>query len=145
MKLESQAFNSQNDIPKVYTCDGEDVSPHLIWSEYPEETKSFALTCSDPDAPLGDFVHWRVANIPVMINELRENCRCPAGAVEIENDFAKTKYGGPCPPSGKHQYIFKIYALNTGKLEGLTSDNFLEQVQLHTIDSAELTGFYQRH
>jgi len=145
MKLESQAFNEQNDIPVMYTCDGDDISPHLFWSEFPVETKSFALTCIDPDAPMGDFNHWFVANIPATTVQLKDGCSCPKGAIEVENDFGKKPYGGPCPPSGKHQYIFKIYALDVAKLDGLTNENFLEEVQIHTLDSAELTGLYQRH
>ncbi len=129
----------------MYTCDGDDISPQLFWSEFPEETKSFAVSCIDPDAPMGDFNHWFVANIPVATNELKEKSGCPEGAVEVKNDFGKESYGGPCPPSGKHQYVFKVYALDVAKLEGLTSENFLQEVQLHALDSAELIGLYQRH
>ncbi|MBU0708006.1 YbhB/YbcL family Raf kinase inhibitor-like protein [Patescibacteria group bacterium] len=144
MKLTSNNFQQQEDIPNKFTCDDDDVSPHLSWDEFPEETKSFALTCIDPDAPGGGFIHWLMANIPVESTVFNENCDCPPEADEIKNDFGMNEYGGPCPPSGKHRYIFTIYALSIERLEGLNKDNFFETIKGYTLDSAELVGVYKR-
>ena len=144
MELKSNDFENSQDMPKELTCDGQDISPHLAWSGPPEGTKSFALSCIDPDAPMGDFVHWLVCNIPANVNELQKG-QDPPGT-EIRNDFGKPGYGGPCPPSGRHRYVFVVYALDAEKLDtdGMTRDNFLDNVKDHLIASAQLIGLYQR-
>lgn len=144
MKLISHSFQNNQTIPARFTCDGEDVSPHLAWSDFPPETKSFALACIDPDAPSGKFVHWLVANIPTSVTELEENSGCPAGAVEIETDFGRPGWGSPCPPSGTHRYIFTVFALSCEQLTGLTRENFVAEARKHLLDSAELIGLYER-
>ena len=103
MELKSNDFEHSKNMPSELTCDGEDVSPHLAWSGEPEGTKSFALSCFDPDAPGSGWVHWYVHDIPASVHELAKGAPVPAGAVEVTNDFGKTTYGGPCPPSGTHQ------------------------------------------
>lgn len=144
MKLISNDFKNQERIPALHTCDGKNVSPHLSWSEAPKETKSFALSCIDPDAPGGDFIHWLIHDIPANINEIAQGGPIPKGAKEIPNDFGKTSYGGPCPPSGTHRYIFIIYALKKDRLEGVTKRSFKEIVKSHSIGKAELVGLYSR-
>ncbi|MDD5342066.1 MAG: YbhB/YbcL family Raf kinase inhibitor-like protein [Patescibacteria group bacterium] len=144
MNLKSKNFEHEGNLPPTYTCDGDEISPHLAWEGFPDGTKSFALTCLDPDAPGGEFAHWLVSNIPVSTRELPENCGCPAGATEVENDYGKTSYGSPCPPSGVHHYIFTVYALDTEKLENLNRQNFVSEVNKHSLDSAELVGLYRR-
>jgi Raf kinase inhibitor-like YbhB/YbcL family protein len=144
MELMSNDFGNNEDMPKELTCDGKDVSPHLAWSEPPEGTKGFAISCIDPDAPMGDWVHWLVCNIPGNVTEL-EKGQDPPGT-EIRNDFGKPSYGGPCPPSGKHRYVFAVYALDTDKLDtsGMIKDSFVHRVKEHTIGSAQLIGLYER-
>ena len=110
MKLTSSVFKHKEKIPTKYTCDGDDVSPPLKIEEAPEGTKSFALIVDDPDAPVGTWVHWVVWNIPADTKDIAENT---APGTEGLNDFGKTPYGGPCPPSGTHRYFFKLYALDT--------------------------------
>ncbi|MFH1598167.1 MAG: YbhB/YbcL family Raf kinase inhibitor-like protein [Patescibacteria group bacterium] len=144
MILQSNDFEPDQVIPTKHTCDGEDWSPHLKWSEYPEVTKSFALSCMDPDAPTGNWVHWVMINIPVSESELEEGAEKPTGAIEIANDFGKESYGGPCPPAGTHHYVFVVYALDTDQLIDVTKDNFAAKVQEHTIAKAELIGTYSR-
>ena len=112
MKLQSKSFKNNKEIPAKYGCAGDGVSPHLNWSDFPQQTKSFALVCRDPDAPSGDFVHWMIANIPADVNEVAEGAMLIKQADNITNDFGKSEYGGPCPPSGIHRYFFIIYALN---------------------------------
>ena len=113
----SSAFKEGGAIPKDYTCDGKNVSPPLRWSDYPAGTKSFALICDDPDAPSRTWVHWVLYDLPSTTESLPERVSAdytlPNGAKQGTNDFGKTGYGGPCPPSGTHRYLFKVYALDT--------------------------------
>jgi len=143
MKLKSEDFVANSSIPSEFTCDGRNVSPHLSWEDIPEETKSFALSVTDPDAPGGTWIHWLVYDIS---NELRkiERASLPEGAKEVVNDFGKRPYGGPCPPSGTHRYFFTLYALDTEHLEGLNKRNFLDIVEKHTIEKAVIKGLYKR-
>ena len=143
MKLESKSFPKEGMIPRLYTCDGDDCSPHLIWSEFPEDSKSFALSVIDPDAPGRDFIHWLIINISAGVTEIAER-EVPEGAEQIVNDFGMKEYGGPCPPSGTHRYFFTVYALDTEKLFSINKGNFVDEVKRHTIDSAQLMGKYTR-
>lgn len=145
MRLTSNNFADGGKIPPKYTCDSESVNPHLFWENAPEGTKSFALTCLDPDAPNGEYAHWLVANIPPDVRELPETSGYPNGAVEVTNDGGQQSYIGPCPPSGEHRYIFTVYALKVERLDGLARDTFVDEVKKHALDSATLTGVYQRH
>jgi len=144
MELKSQDFTHNQSIPAVHTCDGKDVSPQLSWSGAPEGTKSFAFTCIDPDAPMGDFIHWLVYDIPVTVTGSPRGGPLPAGAKEVVNDFGKTPYGGPCPPSGTHRYFFTIYALKTENLSGMTKKNFLQKVKENQLATAQIMGLYKR-
>ena len=108
----SPAFKNGESIPRVYTCDGKDVSPPLAIGKVPPAAKSLALIVDDPDAPVGTWVHWVLWNIDPKTTEIRENS-VPSGAMQGKNDFRKNNYGGPCPPSGTHRYFFKVYALNS--------------------------------
>ncbi|MEA2035920.1 MAG: YbhB/YbcL family Raf kinase inhibitor-like protein, partial [Nanoarchaeota archaeon] len=109
MKLVSNDFNEGEDIPKEFTCQGDDFSPHLAWDDVPEGVKSFALICDDPDAPSGTWVHWLVKDIPADVKGVPQR---GVPGVQVVNDFGKEDYGGPCPPSGKHRYFFRLYALD---------------------------------
>src|SRR5205085_10030512 len=117
MKITSKAFNDGAEIPSKYTCDGENVSPPLAWDGAPDTAKSLALIVHDPDAPAGDWVHWVVFHLPPSVSELQEHVppseSLPNGAMQGRNDFKKIGYGGPCPPSGSHRYLFRLYALDT--------------------------------
>ena len=143
MKLFSPDFKHKHPIPSRFTCEGEDVSPALSWKGAPDNAKSFALTVIDPDAPGGEFIHWLVYDIPKKVNEMPWGV-IPPGAKEVENDFGKTRYGGPCPPSGEHRYVFTLYALDVERLEGVKKSNFIELVKKHAIASAELIGLYKK-
>lgn len=144
MKIISNNFNNNGDIPSKFSCQGQDIRPHLKWSDFPKETKSFAISVIDPDAPMGDFIHWLIYNIPLQTTELDEGLNVSSGTTEVTNDFGQKKYGGPCPPSGKHRYFFVVYAIDVEKLDGLNKNNFLDRVTEHTLDSAELIGLYQK-
>jgi len=150
LEMESASFANGKFIPAKYTGEGEDISPPLKWSGVPEETKSFALICDDPDAPMGTWVHWVVYDIPPEVRELQENVpdseTLDNGAVQGETDFRKIGYGGPCPPSGTHRYFFKIYAVD--KLlkigPGATKKKVLDAIKGHVLDSGQLMGRYKR-
>ena len=144
MEITSKDFKNNQAIPSIHTCDGKDISPHITWSGAPEGTKSFALTCIDPDAPTGDFIHWLAYNIPATTSEIPQGGPVPGGAREVTNDFGKKSYGGPCPPSGTHRYFFTIYALKVSDLGTVSKDDFLKKVKENQFASAEIIGLYKR-
>jgi len=143
MRLKSGNFEDGGRIPPEFTCDGRDVSPQLSWEDAPDGTKSFALSVADPDAPGGTFIHWLVHDIPDDVNGI-EKGSLPDGAKQVRNHFGRREYGGPCPPSGTHRYIFTLYALDTEHLEVANEGDFFEKVKEHTLSKAELMGLYKR-
>lgn len=143
MRLKSKDFVDNSSIPSEFTCDGRNISPQLSWEDVPEETKSFALTVTDPDAPGGMWIHWLVYGISKELRKI-ERGSLPEGAKEVENDFGKRSYGGPCPPSGTHRYFFTLYALDTERLEGLNKRNFLDKIEKHAIQKVAIKGLYKR-
>jgi len=149
--LTSPAFKDGSPIPSRYTCQGEDVSPPLKWGDVPDGTKSLALICDDPDAPMGTWVHWVIYCIPPTARELPQGVppkeTLPDGSRQGTNDFKRIGYGGPCPPPGKaHRYFFKIYALDTqiDLKPGATKKQLLSAMQGHVIGEGRLMGTYQR-
>ena len=150
METRSRAFESGGMIPSKYTCDGEDISPPLHWSDPPLGTQSFALVSDDPDAPVGTWVHWVIWNIPATARALDEDLAkkesLPTGASQGTNDFRRIGYGGPCPPSGTHRYFFKFYALDTTlSLPPHTTKSVLDQAMRgHILAQAEVMGTYRR-
>jgi len=150
MEIKSSAFKEGEIIPGKYTCDNIDISPPLEWSEVPDGTKTFALICDDPDAPMGTWVHWVLFNLPANILGLSENTPklevLKNGARQGINDFGKIGYGGPCPPGGTHRYYFKIYALDK-ELEskpGITKKELLKAMEGHILAEAQLMARYKR-
>jgi len=118
-QLESSAFEDGANIPIEYTCSGEDVSPPLSWTAPPEGTAQLALTCDDPDAPGGTWVHWVIYGMPADVRKLpravppEETLTEPVIATQGRNDFRTVGYRGPCPPPGApHRYSFRLYALS---------------------------------
>ncbi len=152
--IQSTAFGPREDIPTVHTCEGRDVSPPLRWAGAPPGTKSYALIVDDPDAPdpknpQRTWVHWVVYDIPSTVHSLDEGAGAsgaPAGARRGNNDWKRTSYGGPCPPTGRHRYFFKLYALDT-VLEGMdhpTKAQLEGAMQGHVLAQTELVGLYQK-
>lgn len=143
MNLLSEDFEENAAIPSRFTCDGEDICPRLHWEDVPKETKSFAVSMTDPDAPSGTFIHWLVHDIPNHVRSI-ERGMLPIGGQQVRNDFGKERYGGPCPPSGTHRYYFRLYALDIDHLRGVNKGNFFKLVEDRTLAKAELMGTYRR-
>lgn len=150
IKISSPAFADGGLIPSKYTCDGADISPPLQWETVLEGTKSIALICDDPDAPVGTWVHWVLFNLPAETKELAENIpsdkTLPDGARQGNNDWHRIGYGGPCPPGGTHRYFFKLYALDiTLDLSaGATKAQLLGAMEGHILGQGQLVGKYKR-
>lgn len=149
--VKTTAFEAGGVIPKKHTCDGPDLSFGLEWSEAPASTKSFAIIFDDPDAPVGNWVHWVVFDIPSNVTQLSEEIplseTLPNGAKQGLNDFRRVGYGGPCPPKGlAHRYFLKLYALDTLlNLPPKTTKSSLEKaMQSHILGQTQLMGKYGR-
>jgi Raf kinase inhibitor-like YbhB/YbcL family protein len=142
----STAYTQGGDIPTPYTCEDKNVSPPVAWTGLPAATKSVALVMDDPDAPAGTWVHWVVYDLPAS-GGLPEAAALPGGARDGRNDFGNTGYGGPCPPSGKHRYYLKVYALDSvlPDLATPTKAQLEKAMAGHILARGELMGKYQKH
>lgn len=153
MRIDTPEFEG-GEIPSRFTCDGDDVSPPLVWSEVPEGTGSLALIVEDPDAPDPEkpqrvWTHWILYDIPPETSGLAEAITAedlPEGTRQGLNDWERTGYGGPCPPVGRHRYFHKLFALDTelGELHCPTRSELLEAMEGRVIEKAELVGTYAR-
>ena len=144
MKITSSAFQQGGNIPSKFSCDGANTSPPLQISDVPPETKSVVLIVDDPDAPSGLFTHWAVWNISPQTSTIAEG-NAPK-EVHGTNDFGKSGYGGPCPPSGTHRYYFRIFALDR-ELDlpsGAKRSQLDAAMKGHVIAQGELMGRYAR-
>lgn len=157
MKLLSQDFNDGAKLPERHVFNamgyqGDNLSPHLQWDDVPAGTKSFVVTCYDPDAPTGSgWWHWVVANLPAATRELPQGAgsgkaELPAGAVQTRTDFGSAGYGGAAPPKGEsHRYIFTVHALDVETLdvdENASGAMVGFNVHFHTLGSASITAIY---
>ena len=150
MQLASPAFETGGAIPTKHTGEGVDVSPALSWHDAPAGTKSFAVVCHDPDAPLVTpgrygYVHWVLYNIPAAATGLDE---ATPEYTQGLSDFGKPGYGGPMPPPGHgvHNYFFWLLALDADLdlAPGLGMWDLLEKVEPHVIGMNRLVGTYRR-
>ncbi len=149
-QLDSSGFKYGATIPRQFACDGEDVSPHLHWSDPPAGTVTYALVMDDPDAPSGTWVHWVIWNIGGghgVVENFPRTSELPEGARQGRNDFGKIGYNGPCPPPGKtHRYFFRVYAVDI-KLDlpaGATRAKLDSALKGHILAEAEYMGTYRR-
>ena len=145
MKITSSAFQESGNIPQKFSCDGSNVNPPLHFEGAPAAAKSLALIVDDPDAPSGLFAHWLVWNIDPKTSDIAEN-GVPQTGIQGTNDFGKTGYGGPCPPSGTHRYYFRIFALDQSLniKPGAKRKELEATIRGHTIAQGELMGRYSR-
>jgi Raf kinase inhibitor-like YbhB/YbcL family protein len=145
LSLTSTAFEDGAAIPRLYSCEGEDLSPPLAWSEAPEEAKSLALIVDDPDAPSGTFVHWLAWGIDPHSGGLLEG---ESASFEGTGGFGESGYRGPCPPPGHgpHRYFFRLYALDQqlDLAPGASREELEGAMQGHVLAGAELVGTYER-
>jgi hypothetical protein len=151
MQLQSSAFPAGEPIPRQFTCDGNDISPPLSWSEPPAGTQSLALILDDPDAPAGTWDHWILFNIPAAVRSLPEGIP-PDEVVEGigtqgSNSWKRLGYGGPCPPQGAtHRYEFRLYALDTVLAldPGTNKEDLEKSMSGHILAIGRLIGRYDR-
>jgi Raf kinase inhibitor-like YbhB/YbcL family protein len=143
--LESSAFEHGGTIPARYTCDGDDLSPPLRWTDVPESARSLALVVEDRDAPGGVFTHWIGWGLDPAGGGLAEG-EAPPG--EGRNDFGTIGYRGPCPPPGhgRHRYVFRLYALDgdPGPASGTRRADFDRALEGRVAATAEHSGGYER-
>ncbi|WP_440951452.1 YbhB/YbcL family Raf kinase inhibitor-like protein [Methanococcoides sp. FTZ1] len=140
--ISTSSFENNGKIPSKYTCEGDNINPELVTDNLPEDTVSLVLIVEDPDAPMGTFTHWIVWNIEpgsIIVEDT-------VPGIQGLNDFKKTNYSGPCPPSGTHRYFFRIYALDTMlELESGSTRTTIEKAMMqHVIAEGELMGTYSR-
>ena len=154
LSITSPSFAEGGEIPTTFTCEGKDVSPALSWSGAPAGTKSLALIVDDPDAPdpkapKMTWVHWVLYDLAPTASGLPEAAAAsalPAGTREGTNDWKRTGYGGPCPPTGRHRYFHKLYALDVllGDLGAPTKAALEKAMRGHIIGQATLMGTYEK-
>jgi Raf kinase inhibitor-like YbhB/YbcL family protein len=152
MTITSSAFVDNGSIPKLYTCEGKDVSPPLSWRCVAEGARSLVLMVDDPDAPdpaapRMTWVHWLLYNLPVSSAGLPEDVQMlPAGTLDGLNDWQRTGYGGPCPPIGQHRYFHKLFALDVvlPDLKKPTKKVLERAMKGHIVAQAQLVGRYQK-
>jgi Raf kinase inhibitor-like YbhB/YbcL family protein len=149
MTISSPKFGNNEEIPQLYTCKGSNLSPPLTFSGIPTKAKSVALLVEDPDASYanqgGGFAHWVVYDMPVSSKGIKEGARTtadlPKGAREGLNDAQRQGWTAPCPPSGTHHYVFKLFALDSKiDRQGVTKVELEDAMRGHVIAQAELTG-----
>lgn len=151
LDIASEVFKQKDYIPDRYTCDSNDFSPPVSWSDIPSNAKKLVLICDDPDAPFNIWTHWVLFNISPEVKGLKENISGEElkslGIIQGRNDFGSLGYRGPCPPQGgAHRYFFKLYALDAelSLEEGATKKEVEAAMKGHIIAEAKLVVLYQR-
>lgn len=150
--LVSSEFEPGTTLPRRFTCEGQDISPPLNWSDAPPGTASFALICEDPDAPGKTWTHWLIYNLPPDSAGLGAGVpteeQLADGSRQGVNDFGRIGYGGPCPPRGHgaHRYIFTLYALNAmlNVAPGASKAVLRGSMDGHILGEVSLMGRYAR-
>jgi Raf kinase inhibitor-like YbhB/YbcL family protein len=145
LQVRSPAFSDNGAIPRQFTCDGQNIAPPLQWSGVPQQSKSIAVICDDPDAPSGTFTHWVLYDIPPSMQALSE--RAAIGTPGV-NSFGEMGFGGPCPPAkdNAHHYHFHVYALDVDSIgpAGLSKEDALKAMKHHILAEGDLVGTYKR-
>ncbi len=145
LTISSSVFVHKGAIPAPYTCDGRDAAPPLTIAGVPAGSRSLAIIMDDPDAPGGTWVHWVAWNILPQTRQIADGA-LPSGSVQGMNSWKRGGYGGPCPPSGTHRYVFKVYALDIAlNVPPVSTKASLEAaMQGHILAQGELVGTYRR-
>lgn len=145
MNLTSPAFADGADIPRTYSCVGDDVSPPLDWGDVPTDAKALVLMVDDPDA--SGFVHWVAFDIPGTTSQLPEGASASNASLrQGTNSFGKAGWRGPCPPSGTHHYRFRLLAIREplGLTGAPTAERVIAAAEGRVIAEATLTGLFHR-
>jgi Raf kinase inhibitor-like YbhB/YbcL family protein len=145
MKISSPVFVNLGMIPKLYSCQGQNINPPLEFSDIPEGAESLVLIMDDPDAPMGTWDHWILFNIPPTVTSIAQDS-IPEMATQGLNSWPKNSYGGPCPPQGTHRYFFKLYALDRLlELDDTATKKDVEAAMNgHIIEKTQLIGLYRK-
>jgi len=139
--LTSNDIKNNQNIDKKFTPYGEDLIPSFSWANAPANTKSFAFTIEDPDAPVGNWYHLILINIDKSINKIEQNTII---GTSIKNSWGNNKYKGPQPPSGTHHYHFIVYALDVEQINAKNKNEFEKSIKNHVIDKAEIVGLFSK-
>jgi Raf kinase inhibitor-like YbhB/YbcL family protein len=144
LKITSSAFSNNSFIPQKYSCDGENINPPFEISGVPQNAISLVLIVDDPDAPNGTWDHWIKFNILPNVTSINENDE--SFGISGKGSGGKLTYQGPCPPSGRHHYFFKLYALDTkiSLSESATKKDVLKTIDGHILDQTSIVGLYKR-
>ncbi len=140
----SSAFRNTEAIPQDYTCEGIARPPPIAWSKVPAETKSFAILVEDPDAQRGTFTHWLVTGIPASTHALEPGHPLPAEAIVSRNGNGSDGWAPPCPPAGRHRYVFHVYALDTDLSAPMSRTELLRSIRGHVLAQGQMVGTYQK-
>ena len=150
MRVTSSAFENNQAIPGLYSCDGQNVNPPLSFLDVPSSAVSLVLIMEDPDVPQNIrpdrlFVHWVVFNVQTTAAGFNQD-QAPPGILG-NNSAGKAAYTGPCPPKGEHRYFFKLYALDImlNLSQGATKEQVVAAMQGHILAQAELLGRFERN
>jgi Raf kinase inhibitor-like YbhB/YbcL family protein len=149
LTLTSPAFAPGSEIPVRFTCEGEDLSPALEWSGVPAGAASLALIFDDPDDTPTTWTHWVLYNLPAAAAGLAEGIAAadlPPGTLQGRNDWKSTGFRGSCPPTGRHRYVFKLFALDTvlPDLQEPFAADLEAAMAGHILAKAELIGMYEK-
>lgn len=145
--LVSPAFKDKGRIPVLYTCNGDNISPPLVWDHAPAETQSFVLIFSAPNWINSEIYLWVLYNLPAKVKGLAQDVyELPRGTLTGTNFYDETKYRGPCPPNTReHEYVFTLYALDV-KLEPIEDEidpeKLLRIIKPHILKQVKLTGYF---
>lgn len=150
LHLSSSAFANEGDIPDRYTCRGKNISPPLCFANAPEGTESYALIMVDLDTPVGTVTHWVLYNVPADFRELGEGI--PPGRLSADglnqgrNGTFRFGYMGPCPPWGRHRYLFRLFALDRvlPRDGTLNRRKLMRMMETHILAEAALLGYYAK-
>lgn len=143
LTVTSSAFQATGTIPPEYSCDGPSRVPPLAWTGVPRTAKSIAIWVDDPDAPKGTFTHWLVTNLPATTTSIPKGGALPAGARVAKNSSGSEGYYGMCPPSGRHRYVFHVFALDA-PITAASKDELTRAIAGHVVAAGDLVGTYQR-
>jgi Raf kinase inhibitor-like YbhB/YbcL family protein len=151
--LHTVSFSVGGDIPASYTCKGQGASPEILWESVPDNARSYVLIATDWDGPsprfrLGNFTHWILYNIPRSVREIKSAAKAAEltqEKIEIgDNSSEIAAYRPPCPPLGRHRYVFRLYALDVAQIHPTSRDRdaVMDVMKGHVLAYGEIVGLF---